>query len=252
MIRKCCRNSNGAKGPKIPKTISYRLSLVVFTCLLVGSIASVNAATLPSGFTESLVANGLSRPTAMDFAPDGRLFVCLQSGQLRVIKNGALLATPFVSLSVDSNGERGLLGVAFDPNFASNNFVYVYYTVPGTPPHNRVSRFTANGDVAAANSELAILDLDKLSSATNHNGGAIHFGPDGKLYVAVGENATPSNAQTLSNRHGKVLRINSDGSIPPDNPFFNTATGANRSIWRSPAHPSHLVQRARSECSSTT
>ena len=78
---------------------------------------------------------------------------------------------------------------------------------------------------------LVILELDNLTSATNHNGGAIHFGSDGKLYVAVGENATPSNAQTLANRLGKVLRINSDGTIPADNPFFNVASGANRSIW---------------------
>ena len=167
----------------------------------------------------------------MAIAPDGRIFVCLQGGSLRVIKNGALLPTPFVTLTVDPNGERGLLGIAFDPNFATNNFLYLYYTVTSTPRHNRVSRFTANGDVAVAGSEVAILDLDNLSSATNHNGGAIHFGPDGKLYVATGENALPSNAQTLNNRLGKILRINSDGSIPTDNPFFNTASGANRSIW---------------------
>jgi hypothetical protein len=110
-------------------------------------------------------------------------------------------------------------------------FLYLYHTVTSTPRHNRVSRFTANGDVAVANSEVVILELDNLSSATNHNGGAIHFGPDGKLYVAVGENATPTNAQTLANRLGKMLRINSDGSIPTDNPFFNTASGDNRSIW---------------------
>ena len=74
-----------------------------------------------------------SGATAMAFAPDGRLFVCLQSGQVRVInKDGVLLANPFVRLSVDSNGERGLLGVAFDPNFASNHYVYLYYTVPGS------------------------------------------------------------------------------------------------------------------------
>ena len=119
-----------------------------------------------------------------------------------------------MTISVDPAGERGLLGIAFDPMFALNNFVYVYYTVPSTPRHNRVSRFTANGDVAAPDSETVILELDNLTSATNHNGGAIHFGPDGKLYVAVGENATPQNAQTLPNRLGKVLRINSDGSIP--------------------------------------
>jgi glucose/arabinose dehydrogenase len=189
------------------------------------------AATLLPGFTETLIANGLSRPTAMDFSPDGRLFVCLQGGQLRVIKNNALLATPFVTLSVDSSGERGLLGVAFDPNFASNNFVYVYYTVPGSPAHNRVSRFTANGDVALAGSEFILLELNNLSGATNHNGGAIHFGPDGKLYIAVGENANGANSQTLGNLLGKVLRINSDGTIPEDNPFFNTASGNNRAIW---------------------
>jgi glucose/arabinose dehydrogenase len=167
----------------------------------------------------------------MAFAPDGRLFVCQQTGQLRVIKSGALLPTPFVSLSVDSSGERGLLGVAFDPNFSSNHFVYLYYTTNVAPIHNRISRFTANGDVAVAGSETVLVDLDNLSSATNHNGGAIHFGPDGKLYAGVGENANSSNAQTLANRLGKILRYNSDGSIPADNPFVNTATGANRAIW---------------------
>jgi len=206
-------------------------SLVVasFICLL-GAVMSIKAATLPTGFTETQIS-GLSGPTAMDFAPDGRLFVCLQGGQLRVIKNGALLTTPFVTISVDSTGERGLLGVAFDPNFAANNFVYVYYTVSTSPRHNRVSRFTAQGDVAAAGSEVVLFELDNLSSATNHNGGAIHFGPDGKLYVGVGENANGANSQTLANLLGKILRINSDGSIPSDNPFNATATGNNRAIW---------------------
>jgi glucose/arabinose dehydrogenase len=199
--------------------------------LVLGSF-QLRAATLPAGFTESQFGSNVgSSPTAMVFAPDGRLFVCLQTGQLRVIKNGALLPTPFVSLSVDSSGERGLLGIAFDPNFASNHFVYLYYTTNVAPIHNRISRFTANGDVAVAGSETVLVDLDNLSSATNHNGGAIHFGPDGKLYAGVGENATSSNAQTLANRLGKILRYNSDGSIPTDNPFFNTATGANRAIW---------------------
>ena len=167
----------------------------------------------------------------MEFAPDGRLFVCLQTGQVRVIKNGSLLTTPFLNIPVDSSGERGLLGIAFDPNFINNHYVYVYYTVPTSPIHNRVSRFTAAGDVAASGSEVVILNLDNLSSATNHNGGALHFGSDGKLYIGVGENANGANAQTLSNLLGKVLRINSDGSIPTDNPFYNSAIGNNRAIW---------------------
>jgi len=191
---------------------------------------AASAATLPAGFAETRIASGLSSPTAMTFAPDGRLFVCEQGGRLRVIKNGALLPTPFVSVRVNASGERGLLGVAFDPAFATNRFVYVYYTATTPNIHNRVSRFTANGDVAAAGSERVILDLNPLSSATNHNGGAIHFGPDRRLYVAAGENARGANAQSLDNLLGKILRINGDGSIPADNPFPN-ASGRNRAIW---------------------
>jgi glucose/arabinose dehydrogenase/Ca2+-binding RTX toxin-like protein len=186
---------------------------------------------LPPGFTETLLTSGLSNPTAMEFAPDGRLFVTQQGGQLRVIKNGTLLATPFVTLSVNSSGERGLLGITFDPDFAANQYVYVYYTTATTPIHNRISRFTADGDVAVTGSEVVLVNLDNLSAATNHNGGAIHFGADGKLYAAVGDNANSANSQTLTNRHGKMLRYNSDGTIPTDNPFYDTATGENRSIW---------------------
>ena len=97
-----------------------------------------SAATLPAGFVETTVVNGIASPTAMAIAPDGRIFVCSQSGALRVIKNGVLLATPFVTLSVDSMGERGLLGVAFDPHFTLNHYIYLYYTVPGTPLHTIV------------------------------------------------------------------------------------------------------------------
>jgi glucose/arabinose dehydrogenase len=167
----------------------------------------------------------------MEFAPDGRLFVCEQGGKLRVIENGILLPDAFLTLDVNSAGERGLLGIAFDPEFASNHSVYVYYTAKLPPVHNRVSRFTADGNLAVPGSETVLLDLDNLSAAENHNGGAIHFGPDGKLYIGVGENGNPSHAQTLTNLLGKVLRINSDGSIPPDNPFYDTATGRNRAIW---------------------
>ena len=207
-------------------------SIIGVAFMLILSPPRLGASSLPTGFTETQFGSNLNAtPTAMAFAPDGRLFVCLQNGQLRVIKNGALLAAPFVSLSVDSSGERGLLGVTFDPNFSSNQFVYLYYTTNAAPIHNRISRFTANGDVAVAGSEVVLVDLDNLSSATNHNGGAIHFGPDGKLYAGVGENANSANAQTLSNRLGKILRLNSDGTIPTDNPFFNTAAGNNRAIW---------------------
>ncbi len=184
----------------------------------------VEAASVPSGYTDSTFVRQLASPTAMEFAPDGRLFVLEQTGAARVVKNGVLLSTPFTTFSVDSSGERGLLGIAFDPAFATNGFVYFYHTVP-SPAHNRVTRLTANGDVALAGSAVTILDLENLGP-TNHNGGALHFGADGKLYVAVGDNATGANSQSLSSRFGKVLRLNRDGSIPADNPF-----GSASSIW---------------------
>ena len=137
---------------------------------------------VPAGFTDAVIASGITNATAMEFAPDGRLFVLHQTGEVRVIDNGVLRADPFVKLDVDSSTERGLLGIAFDPGFADNHFVYLYYTVPSPDLHNRVSRFTADGDVAAPGSEVDVFDLDPLNpSAGNHNGGAIYFGPDGKL-----------------------------------------------------------------------
>lgn len=217
-----------------------RLSLILGLPLLL-PLPSVHAqATLQlAGFSQALVGAGISNGTAMEIAPDGRIFVCQQGGALRVIKNDTLLATPFVTVPANAAGERGLLGIAFDPDYANNRFVYAYYTrVEAGIASNRVSRFTAdlnNPDVAAPGSELEILRLENLS-ATNHNGGAIHFGPDGKLYVAVGENAVPSNAQSPNNRLGKILRINKDGSIPEDNPntiagILGSPTGLNRAIW---------------------
>jgi uncharacterized repeat protein (TIGR01451 family) len=174
----------------------------------------------------------------MEFAPDGRLFISQKTGALRVVENDVLLPTPFLTIApanLNTAGERGLLGVAFDPNFATNGYVYVYYTTPNPALHNRVSRFTAdplNPNVALAASETVILEITNLDPArTNHNGGAMHFGPDGKLYIATGENQNGNNAQDLNVMLGKILRINPDGSIPTDNPFYGTATGNNRAIW---------------------
>jgi glucose/arabinose dehydrogenase len=152
------------------------------------------------------------------------------------------------ALGLRTEGERGLLGIAFHPDHAANKVVYLYYTTSDAPnPHNRVSRFTVDDSDAAnyafvdtaANpatlDEVVILNLDPLS-ATNHNGGAIHFGPDRKLYVATGDNAVMANSQSLATRHGKVLRINPNGTIPADNPasfagVAGTTSGANRAIW---------------------
>lgn len=201
---------------------------------LASAAAPANAQVLPPGFSMALVVEGLDSPTAMRFAPDGRLFVCEKSGRVRVIEDGTLLPAPFVTLPVSyEQGERGLLGVTFHPGFPSAPYVYLYYTVPegpGTAVHNRVSRFTANGNLAVPGSEVVIVDLDNVST-TLHNAGALDFGPDGTLFVASGDDATHGNSQSLSTRFGKMLRYNADGSIPPDNPFYASASGPNRAIW---------------------
>ena len=189
------------------------------------------AATLPINFTEALVVDGLVAPTAMALSPDGRIFVAEQVGTLRVVKNGTLLPTPFLTVKTDVTGERGLLGVTLDPDFLTNHYIYIFYTVPTAPVHNRVSRFTANGDVAIPGSEVSLLELDNLSSAINHNGGALHFGEDRKLYISTGENVTGIKSQSLTSLLGKILRINPDGSIPPDNPFYSSASDQYRAIW---------------------
>jgi len=206
-----------------------RRILTVVLAVLMGVNLSLGQ-TYPPDFAQVLVSGGITNPTTMAFAPDGRIFVAQQAGALRIVKNGSLLPNPFISLTVSSSGERGLLGIAFDPDFQNNNYLYLYYTVPGTPAHNRISRFTANGDQVLPDSESIVLELDPLSAATNHNGGAMHFGKDGKLYVAIGENATSSNAQNLDTYHGKLLRINKDGSVPDGNPLTSGSDQRKR-VW---------------------
>ncbi|HZP81651.1 MAG TPA: PQQ-dependent sugar dehydrogenase [Chthonomonadaceae bacterium] len=213
------------------------LAAVAGGIALAGMAQSAGAQTnaLPPGFVEEIVVSRLARPTAMAFAPDGRIFICeQQTGKVRVFHNGQL--TDFVTLNVSSNSERGVLGIAFDPRFALNGYVYIYYTTnensldPPATPKNRVSRFTAVGDVAAAGSETILLD-NIPSDAGNHNGGCLRIGPDDKLYVATGDGGSNhQNSQNLGNLAGKILRLNLDGSVPDDNPFANQ-TGKRGEIY---------------------
>lgn len=184
-----------------------------------------------AGFQQVTIAGGLSVPTSMAFSPDGRIFVTEKNGNLRIIQNGQLLATPFHSFTVASNGEQGLLGIAFDPNFPVNQYIYVYYTVMTPSVHNRLSRLTASGNNSVSGSEVVLLDLPPLGGNYNHQGGAIHFGADGKLYIAVGDHQDPARAQLLDNPFGKMLRLNPDGTIPSDNPFIGQTTGINQAIY---------------------
>ena len=199
-------------------------------------IAQTRSVVLPPGFLLTEVASGLSQTMAMAFSPDGRLFVCEKGGRLRVIKNDVLQTTPFLTLDVAPTGpsaSNGLLGVAFHPQFRTNSFFYVHYTAKATdtrPAHNRVSRFTATGDVADPGSEVVLLELHD-ESTTGHYGGDMHFGPDGMLYIAIGQYDSPSSAQLFTDFKGKILRINPNGTIPPDNPFSGEATEAGRLTW---------------------
>ena len=196
----------------------------------------LGVADLPEGFSEEVIATGVTGATAMAVAPDGRVFVCEQTGALRVVKNDILLPEPFVAVKVDSFWERGLIGVALDPGFPKRPYIYVCYVAPDPYPHHRISRFTANGDVAEANSEVILLkgdDQRKIGGSVpgGHQGGAIHFGKGGKLYIGIGDHTTGLPAQKIDGFEGKLLRINADGSIPGDNPFFKTAKDKYRAVW---------------------
>lgn len=203
---------------------------VLFACWGVVLPAAAHA---QSGFTPVQIASQLNSPVSMAIAPDGRVFIAQQGGDLRVVKNDVLLPAPFLTAPTVADDEEGLLAVAFDPGFANNQFVYVTYTVTTPTRHNRIVRYTASGDVALPNSAVTIFDLDD-NVAHYHIGGAIHFGTDGKLYTTTGDNADSSNSQRLTTTHGKILRLNADGSIPSDNPTFGgQTTGKYRAIWAS-------------------
>jgi glucose/arabinose dehydrogenase len=203
---------------------------VVLIAAAILYILVAEASQLPAGFAEQLIAQNLD-PTDMVIGPDGRIFITFKSGQIRVFENGILKADPFFTIEVDNYNERGLGHMALDPNFETNHFFYVYYTVKNEN-HNRVSRFTANGDYFLPTSEKILLELDALSG-TIHNAGDLVFGPDGKLYISVGDGSSPQSAQSFTSLLGKVLRINPDPNnlIPIDNPFISSTTGKYQAIW---------------------
>jgi glucose/arabinose dehydrogenase len=180
------------------------------------------------------VVRRLSGGTDMAFAPDGRLFVTLKSGVVRYRRTTGSVATLLdSSRRVDDSGERGLLGVAVDPRFTTNHRLYLVYTHRATatvPVHNRLVRVTVRHGRLAPGSERLLFRFN-AQRAGNHVGGSVHVGPDGKLYVSHGENARAAQAQSLSNLLGKIVRLNRDGTIPTDNPFYARTTGRNRAIW---------------------
>lgn len=134
-------------------------NLIVVACLSFASTGLTAQVFTNPGFSSSVVVSGFEAPVAMAVASDGRVFVTEQAGTVRVVRDGAILPTPVLSLVVDSQTERGLLGIALAPGFPATPYQYVLYTVPGNPPFNRISRFTISGDVAVPGSELTIFEL---------------------------------------------------------------------------------------------
>jgi glucose/arabinose dehydrogenase len=164
-------------------------------------------------------AQNLDTPWEIGFAPDGRIFVTERPGRIRIIKNGQLQTEPWMTLDVAEVGEGGLLGLALDPQFPQNHFIYVAYTYRASSGRlqNRLVRL--RDDPVTGKGSVDKVLLDGILGASNHDGGRVKFGPDGKLYWTTGDAQNGALAQDPSSLNGKILRINPDGTIPSDNPF---------------------------------
>jgi len=208
--------------------------------VLLAGLALVAVHLVPAGaatpLTTSLVVSGIAKPSFVT-APPGdasRIFINeLDSGKIRIVKSGALLPTPFLSINdVNPGNERGLLGLAFHPNYAANGYFYVAYTPPGGI--SVIKRYTVSADPDIADSASAATIVTFVFPQGNHVGGWLGFGPDGYLYIAKGDATTPENAQSDMSPYGKILRIDVDGAfpyaVPPSNPYFGAPLPKNL-IW---------------------
>ncbi|MFZ2522370.1 MAG: Ig-like domain-containing protein [Minisyncoccia bacterium] len=244
----------------ISKNPVFKISRTLFFSFLVFPILA--SAALPAGFEFQTVAGGFDLPTSMAFSSDGRIFVAEKGGAVKVVKNGTLLSTPVIILSdINTYGDRGLIGLTLDPDFATNGYMYLLYTYENTPGFNiagpktaRLVRVTVIGDTSDESTKIVLLGsvggnistpscedypitADCIpSDSLSHSAGGLRFGPDGKLYATLGDGASfdfpdPKSlkAQNADSLAGKVIRINTDGTAPTDNPFYNGINTANRS-----------------------
>lgn len=195
------------------------LALIAVGCASFSSAPSTAAA---AEFHVETILRGLSTPWAIDFAPDGRIFLTERPGRIRVVERGQLRAEPWLALEVAASGEAGLMGLAIDPQFAQNRFVYVAYSYrTGVfSVRNRLVRLRE--DSKSGSGVMDKILIDDIPGSNNHDGGRVKFASDGKLYWTMGDAQTTRYAQNLKSLNGKFLRLNPDGSIPADNPFPNS------------------------------
>ncbi len=195
----------------------------------------------------SVYVDNLELPAAMTFAPDGQMFfVEVFAGRVRMVENGVLELDPVITFQVQQGSESGLLGIALDPDFQTNRFIYAYYSEPDPAEldrgvRNRVVRFSErDGKGSEITPIMDNLPNNPVKGAQDaHQGGALIFGPDRKLYITVGDAGRPDLVQDPASLNGKVLRVNADGSIPADNPTPGSPVFALgfRNPWGLTVHP---------------
>jgi uncharacterized repeat protein (TIGR01451 family) len=194
-----------------------------------GSVTTTVSPSLPAGFAQKQLAHGLNKPVVIAFPPGGSdIWIGEQGGTIVDYRGGAVSATPVVTLpNVYSQGECGLLGMTFDPGYATNGYVYISYTLASTnssgvaTAYTRLSRFTASGGVIDPATEKVYYQGNQAQNL-HHPGNDLQVGPDGKLWWSVGDNVPSiSNGEALNNIYGKMLRFNLDGTVPADNPFVH-------------------------------
>jgi glucose/arabinose dehydrogenase len=203
---------------KIARILSF-LSIALFIAC---GLPQEQVASTPPDLKIEILARGLDTPWALDFAPDGRIFITERPGRIRTLEGGRLLPEPWMTFEVAAVGEAGLMGLAIDPQFAQNRFVYVAYTYRAANGRlqNRLVRLREDSKTGKGTLDKTL--IDNVAGSNNHDGGRVKFGPDGKVYWTTGDAQTTRFAQNLSSPNGKILRLNADGSIPADNPFPNS------------------------------